>query len=106
MQLTIVLVVKDFLESLSLGSGAVVIAVCSSLLTGLWLCARSVRSAWLIALLAPLVLSFCLYWLPVWLGANASEYFSWAPLFIGMWFLAGAVPSAVVVLIFGRRRAN
>ena len=61
---------------------------------------------WFGVMLVPLALAFCLYWLPVWLGANSSEYFSWSFLFVGAWFLAGAVPSAVTVLIFGKFSAK
>ena len=91
---------------MSLGSGAAIIAVCSALFSGLWCWVRPGRSGWLVALFVPFIASVCLYWAPVWLGANSSEYSSWAPLFITPWFLAGAIPSAVVVFILRRRRAN
>src|SRR5579859_2443877 len=89
-----VLGVKTFLESLSIGSGAVLVAVFSAVL------------AWLGAALVPLVLAYSLYWLPVWLGANPSEYFSWAFLCIGAWYLAGVVPTVVVVVVVGKYRAK
>ena len=95
---------KTLLESLSLGSGAVIVAVCSALLTAMWLCMRSGKSVWFVALGASLIISICLYWLPVWLGANSSEYFSWAFLVIGFWFLAGAISSSIIILIFRKRR--
>jgi|GEM_PF-1690137 len=98
--------VKTFIESLSLGSGAALIAVCSAVLVWLLCYVRPAVFRWLGIVVVPLVLASCLYWLPVWLGANSSEYSSWSFLFIGAWFLAGAVPSAVVVLILGKRQAQ
>jgi hypothetical protein len=98
--------VKALLQSMSLGSGAVIIAVCSALVSGLWCWVRPGMSAWLVAFLVPFIVSVCLYWAPVWLGANPSEYSSWALLFIAPWFLAGAIPSAVVVFILRRGRGN
>jgi hypothetical protein len=94
---------KAFLESLSLGSGAVFMAIGSAVLVWPLCHLRPVVFRWLGAVGAPLVLAFCLYWLPVWLGANPSEYSSWSFLIVGAWFLAGAVSSAAVVLILGKR---
>jgi hypothetical protein len=91
---------KTFFESLSLGSGAALVAVCSSVLVWSLCYLRPAVFRWLGVVVVPLVLASCLYWLPVWLGANTSEYSSWSVLFIGAWFLAGTVPSAVVVIIF------
>lgn len=34
-----------------------------------------------------------------------SDYRMWAPLFIVAWFLAGAIPSAAIVGILGKRAA-
>jgi hypothetical protein len=39
--------------------------------------------------IVPFSLAYCLYWLPVWLGAEPSEFSAWAILFVGAWFLAG-----------------
>lgn len=96
---------KDFLNSLSLGSGAAIVAVCSALLAWPLCHMRQGIFRWLGAVVTPLVLAYILYWLPVWLGANPSEYFSWAFLFISTWFLAGIVASLVVVIILGKRHA-
>lgn len=97
---------KNLLESLSLGSGAAIVAVASVLLASIWHWVAKGKATWLVALLLPFLLSFSLYWSPVWLGANPSEYSSWELLFVGAWFLAGAVPSVLMVLIFRRHRAN
>ena len=98
--------VKTFIESLSLGSGATLMAIGSALLVWPLCYVRPTILRWLGVVAVTLVLAYCLYWSPVWLGGNPSEYFSWAFLFIGAWFMAGAVPSAAVVLIVGKCRAK
>jgi hypothetical protein len=89
---------KAFLESLSLSSGAALIAVVSAGLA--WLIGR-VRSAavrWCSAVLMPLALSYCCYWMPVWLGGGGDQHSSWTPLVVGVWFLAGLIVSVVVLV--------
>jgi hypothetical protein len=98
--------VKTLIESLSLGSGAALIAIFSALLAWPLCYVRPTLARWVGAILVPFVLSYCLYWSPVWLGGNPDQASSWALLFIGSWFLAGAIPSAVVVLILGKRHAQ
>ena len=105
---------KAFVESFSFGSGAVLIAIVSSVIV--WLrCSvfpESLRKLW--AVIVPFALSNCLYWSAASFEAVGSDYNKalvwsdyrmWAPLFIVVWFLAGAIPSAAVVrLFFGKRR--
>jgi hypothetical protein len=105
---------KAFVESFSFSSGAVLIAVLSSVIVWL-LCSvfpESLRKLW--AVLVPFALANCLYWSAASFEAVGSDYNKalvwsdyrmWAPLFIVVWFLAGAIPSAAVVrLFFGKRR--
>lgn len=96
---------KSVLESLSLTSGAILIAMIS--LGVVWLLCSvlpfALRAIWVV--LVPLVFAYSLYWLPVWLGA-ASAYSVWAIGFVGIWFIAGFFPSAVMVLILQKRRAK
>jgi hypothetical protein len=92
-----------FVNSLSLASGAILVALLSVAVVWL-LCSflpTALRSLW--AVIVPFSLAYCLYWLPVWLGAEPSEFSAWAILFVGAWFLAGFFPSAVVVLILQKR---
>lgn len=56
------------------------------------------------AVFIPFVLAYCLYWSPVWLGSDRSEYGAWAALAVGGWSLAGFIPSAVAVLAIQKRR--
>jgi hypothetical protein len=106
---------KAFLESLSLSSGAVLIAALS---TGVvWLlcfaCPSSLRKVWVV--IVPFALTNCLYWSVAWLEADGdeyhralvmSDYHKWALLFIGAWFLAGAIPSAALVRVFFAPRSG
>jgi len=96
---------RDLIDSLSIFSGAVVVAVLSAIvvwrLTVLW---PDFRKLWV--LFVPFIIAFCLYWTPVWLGADPSEYHAWALVFIIPWFLAGALPSAAIVRILKKRRVH
>jgi hypothetical protein len=95
--------VRALIDSLSLFSGAVVVAVLSAIVV--WLLAvvwPDFGKLW--ALIAPFIIAFCLYWSPVWLGADPSEYHAWAFVFILPWFLAGAIPAWAIVCILEKRR--
>jgi hypothetical protein len=102
---------KGLIESLSFGSGAFLIAIFSAGIVALlcFACPRSLHKVWVV--IVPLVLSYCLYWSPAWLADGSefqralirSEYHAWAPLFIGTWFLAGAIPSAAIVGLLRKR---
>jgi hypothetical protein len=96
---------KHLVESLSIGTGAILVALVSVGVVYL-LCAifpRPLHSLWVI--IVPFVFAYSLYWLPVWLGADSSEYSAWAFLCVGGWFLAGFFPSALLVLVLRRRQA-
>ena len=97
---------KIIVESLSLGSEALLVAMfsvgvvwllCSTLPTAL-------RPLWVV--IVPFTFAYCVYWLPVWLGADASGYDVWAIGGIGAPFLAGFFPSASLVLFLAKRRAK
>jgi hypothetical protein len=91
------------LESLTLQSGAVVVALVSALLAFVW--ARLPRTQmWLLGLIAPLIIAYTLYWLPAWHRASPSEYSTWAPLFIAPWYVTGALLSSLVIYFDTRRR--
>ncbi len=96
---------KAFIESLSLTSGAVVIAILSVIVVWILCSLLPVASPWrwIWAVVVPFGLAYCLYWSPVWLGADASEYSAWAFAFLVPWFLAGAIPSAIIIVILQKR---
>ena len=86
-------------------SGALGVVVASAILAFVWTRLRLTTLRWLLALSVPLVISYSLYWSPVWLGADSSEYSAWAPLFIVPWYVAGAVMSSLVIYLdYWRRR--
>jgi hypothetical protein len=104
---------KDLVNSLSIWSGAFLVAVVSALLV--WLLTstlRHLRILWV--LIVPFGVAYCLYWSPVWLDADQSEfhrallrseYHTWQFVIVP-WFLAGAIASAAIVFMLGRRRVR
>jgi hypothetical protein len=97
---------KTLVESLSIGSAAILIAVLSVGVVWLLCTFLPVALRWLCVVIVPSIFAYSLYRLPVWLGDDASEYSAWAVLLVGAWFIAGAVPSAGLVLILRERRAR
>ena len=93
---------RAFFQSLSLASASLLVGTASAVAALLIGRIRSAAVRWLAALLFPLALSYCVYWLPVWLGADGSEYSAWALFGVGVPFLAGLVPSAVFAFIVRR----
>ena len=96
--------VKTIVESFSLGQVAVLVAILSTAVV--WLLSLVFRQSlarWLSALIIPLALAYSIYWLPVWLGSDPSEYSVWEFLGVTTWFLAGALPSAVLVWVLQKR---
>jgi hypothetical protein len=73
------------LQSLSFGQGGGIVVVLSTLLT--WILGRLACNGkawlspliWLIPVSVPLLVSYILYWSPVWMGSDDSaEYGAWA----------------------------
>jgi hypothetical protein len=105
---------KALVESLSLGSGAILVAILSAGVV--WLLSsvfpESLRKVWVV--IVPFAFAYCLYWSPAWLTEGSefdralirSEYRTWAFLCIGAWFLAGAIPSAAIVAMLRKRRVH
>jgi hypothetical protein len=98
---------KDFLESFSLGSGALLIAIFSVGIVWLLIFLLPKALDWLWVVLVPFSLAYCLYWSPVWLGADdIAQYGAWSFLGVGTWFVAGLFPSAILALILRKRRGR
>ena len=75
-------------------------AALSALLTWVLFKRARGRQVWLLPLAAPLVFSYSLYWLPVWMGADdVSQFGAWSGLFILPWYLAGAATSGYMVFL-------
>src|ERR1700722_870865 len=97
---------EDKFRIMSISSGAILIAILSVGVVWLLCSALPVAFRWLWAVIVPFIFAYSLYWLPVWRGADSSEFSAWAVLVVGAWFLAGAIPSVVIVLILRRQRAR
>jgi hypothetical protein len=90
----------------SLGGIALLVAVCSAIIAWPVCFVRPAVLRWGGAIFVPFILSYCIYWLPVWRGANPSEYSSWEALGIGAPFLAGLIASILVIVIVSRTHAK
>ena len=64
--------------------------------------------AWAVALIAPVVVAYVLYWMPVWVRGQSSdaEYSAWEGLVLSVWGSAGVLASVLAVAIFGRKRKD
>jgi hypothetical protein len=86
-------------------SAMLLVALASAVMTFAFAIALRGKLVWFLALLTPLGVAYCLYWLPVfWSGQDSVEYSAWASIFIIPWFLAGACASSAVILIVGCMR--
>lgn len=92
-----------YVESLSLGSIAILIAILSACVVWLLCSVFPVSLRWLWVAIVPFILAYCIYWYPVWLGADPSLYSAWALVAMIPWYLAGVISSAAVVLILRKR---
>jgi hypothetical protein len=97
---------REILLSLSLGSGAVLIAVITAIGAYLAGHAWTLKAAIPFGVVLSGVASYCLYWAPTWLGADPTQAWSWAPLVIGAWCIAGSVASLGAYLVLKWRHAH
>jgi hypothetical protein len=96
---------RNIVESLNFFTGPIVIAVLSFGFVWLLCSKASLRFGALWAVVVPLIISYSLYWSPVWLGAEPGGYSTWEFIIVP-WFFAGFFPSAVLVLILQKRSAR
>lgn len=92
----------EMIKSLSLMSGAFVVAIISGVVSGVSCCIIQSRWKWAVTVIVPIVTAHSIYWMPVRHGADPSEYSAWSVLFIVPWALAGIIASALVCLLIGR----
>jgi hypothetical protein len=85
----------DTLENLSFASGAVVIALVSAVGALCALLATRWVARWALLLSVSVAVSYSLYWLPVWRGANSAEYSTWEGIIV-VWAAVGAVTGSFV----------
>jgi hypothetical protein len=95
----------EFVQSLSLHSGALLVALMSvaALVASLRVLPRWAQ--WCTGVLVPVLLAWGLYWSPVWLGvAGRSEYSAWSWLGVGAWSAAGLLANSAAAIIAVRLR--
>jgi hypothetical protein len=90
----------QLIESLTWTSGFFVVAAMSAILALFTGRLQAVALRWLACVFLPVAISYCLYWSPVWLGADYSsgEHSTWSGVFVVPWSLVGILASAVVML--------
>jgi hypothetical protein len=90
----------ELLDSLSLQTGALVVALTSAVVGVLvaWIAPRKVAAG--LAIAVPIALAYCLYWSPVWLGGhNSAEYSTWVLFVVGVWSIVGLATSLMLYFI-------
>lgn len=92
----------ELLRSISLGTGAVLIAVTSAVVAVGLIRISNVFLKWCLAIFISTACSYVLYWSPVWLGAEPYEYAVWELAALIPWTLAGLIASAIVFNIMSR----
>ena len=100
------LAVLNFLNSLSVGTGGLVVLLLSAALSVPAYFIRSRPLRYMSGMAGAFLVAYALYWSPVWLGANRSEFSSWAFASIPIWFLAGAVGSVLATWLLERRTTH
>jgi len=94
---------KDIINSLSFGSGALVIAIVSGLIAIGLSRIEAKKIKWLSGLIVPFLIAYFLYWSPVYFfGSDPSEYSAWAGIFIIPWYAAGTLASVLVIFVMNR----
>jgi len=89
---------RQLIESLSWSSGFFMVAAVSAVLALFTGRLQPAALRWSACALVPAAVSYCLYWSPVWLGAeySISEHSSWSGVFLFPWSLVGALASVAV----------
>ena len=83
-----------------------VVAVVSFLLAFVWAKVSIGWLRWLLAASMPILVAGVVYWTPVWLGGDASEYSAWSGVAVIFGGLPGAVISAFTVFLIRQSRRD
>jgi hypothetical protein len=96
----------DVLVTLPLPVATLIVAGISVALTAGVLKLTRGQASWLVAFLAPFVVSYALYFVPVWVrgGINSGAFLAWAGLYIGVWAIVSLVACLVFVFLRIRNR--
>jgi hypothetical protein len=93
-----------WLETLPMSATTAIVAAASVAIVFVVSRVLMTRWRWLFAFLVPFSVAYCLYWTPVWSGADSLEYSAWAGIFIGVWGMAGAVSCSILVAVLRSHR--
>lgn len=95
------------LETLPFWTVTAIVGVFSALVTFGVTRGPLLKFKWIVILTVPFPIAYSVYWAPVWLGANVSEYAVWAPLFIIPWYLASVALTVLLLHLAGKlKRGN
>jgi hypothetical protein len=97
---------KNSLESLSVGSGAILIALLWAAVVGLlcYMLPVALRRLWVV--LVPIIFAYCLTGYRFGSELTHLNAAPGAVLGVGTWFLAGTIPSAAIVVILRKRHST
>jgi hypothetical protein len=98
--------VLDIFETLPLPATTAIVAVIAAVLVACLTFTKLYALRWLFAFVVPFAIAYAIYWVPVWNGADSSEYSAWAPLVISIWSLFGIIACSIVVVLMGWRRRS
>lgn len=90
------------ISDLSLTAGMLIVFVLSGLLAIAFIRLKNTLLRRGALLLVPLILSYSLYYFPVWLGSDPSEYSPWAFICTGAFTISGWIATFLVVRL-GKR---
>ena len=99
-------VVLDFLNSVDIFWVTGLVVALSFFLAFIWARITINWVRWSLVLISPFALSGAVYWTPVWLGANVSEYSAWAGAVVLMCGLPSLLVSSIVVFLIRRHHRN
>jgi predicted membrane protein len=94
------------LEILPFWSVTAIVAMFSALVTFGVIRGPLLKFKWIFTLTLPFPIAYSIYWAPVWLGANVSEYAVWAPLFIIPWYVASVALSVLLLQLSGKLKRS
>jgi len=100
------LAVLNLINSLGIGSGALVVMFLSALMAFPVYRVNARPLRYIAAVAIAFFVAFVFYWLPVFLGADASEFSGWSFIVVPVWFVAGAFSAAAVTRILEGRSVS
>jgi hypothetical protein len=95
---------RELIESLSWTSGFLLVAVISAVIALFTGRLQATALRWGAIVVTPSTVSYCLYWSPVWFGADSSEYSAWSGVFVIPWSAMGILASVAVVIAVRQQR--